>query len=47
MSGRTVHNTKEKDIFTKGGAKDICTTGESFTPTHNKAIERPAHSAKD
>ena len=38
--------TRAKDIFTKAGAQDICTTGEASTPTDNKATDRPAHSAK-
>src|SRR6478736_5481062 len=32
-----------KDIFTKAGAQDICTTGEASTPKEDKATERPAH----
>ena len=32
-----------KDIFTKAGAQDICTTGEASTPKENKAAKRPAH----
>src|SRR6187551_3997074 len=29
-----------KDIFTKAGAEDICTTGEASTPKENKAASR-------
>jgi len=36
--------TRAKDIFTKAGAQDICTTGEASTPKANKATERPSHS---
>jgi len=36
--------TRAKDIFTKAGAEDICTTGESSTPKEMKAGDRPAHS---
>jgi len=38
--------TRAKDIFTKAGAQDICTTGEASTPKDSKATERPAHLAK-
>jgi hypothetical protein len=31
---------KAKDIFTKAGAEDVCTTGEASTPTRTKADER-------
>ena len=32
--------TRAKDIFTKAGAQDICTTGEASTPKASKAAER-------
>jgi hypothetical protein len=32
--------TRAKDIFTKAGAQDICTTGEASTPKDSKAIDR-------
>ncbi len=35
--------TRAKDIFTKAGAQDICTTGEASTPTEMKAGERAPH----
>jgi hypothetical protein len=34
--------SRAKDIFTKVGAQDICTTGEATTPKNNKATDRPA-----
>jgi hypothetical protein len=37
--------TRAKDIFTKAGAQDICTTGEASAPKDSKASEyasRPA-----
>jgi hypothetical protein len=37
--------TRAKDIFTKAGAQDICTTGEASTPKDTKATQyatRPA-----
>ena len=34
---------RAKDIFTKAGAQDICTTGEASTPKDSKAADRPAH----
>jgi hypothetical protein len=34
--------TRAKDIFTKAGAQDICTTGEASTPKDLKATDRPA-----
>jgi hypothetical protein len=34
--------TRAKDIFTKAGAQDICTTGEASTPDVSKAASRPA-----
>jgi uncharacterized membrane protein len=30
---------RAKDIFTKAGAQDICTTGEASTPKEGKAVE--------
>ena len=35
--------TRAKDIYTKAGAQDICTTGEASTPKENKAVDRPPH----
>lgn len=37
---------RAKDIFTKAGAEDICTTGEASTDKAHKATERPAHKAE-
>jgi hypothetical protein len=34
--------SRAKDIFTKAGAQDICTTGEASTPKEQKANDRPA-----
>lgn len=34
--------SRAKDIFTKAGAQDICSTGESSTPQGQKATDRPA-----
>ena len=39
--------TQAKDIFTKAGAQDICTTGEASTPKASKATDRPAHSTEE
>jgi hypothetical protein len=39
--------SRAKDIFTKGGAQDICTTGEASTPKESQAANRPAHTADD
>jgi len=39
--------TRAKDIFTKAGAQDICTTGEASTPKGTKAAERSARSERD
>ena len=39
--------TRAKDIFTKAGAQDICTTGEASTPTDRKASERGSRPARD
>ena len=33
---------RAKDIFTKAGAQDICTTGEASTPKEHKGTERRA-----
>jgi len=38
---------RAKDIFTKAGAQDICTTGEASTPKDSKAARREPHSAAD
>ena len=38
---------RAKDIFTKAGAQDICTTGEASTPKDSKASDRPAHLPED
>jgi hypothetical protein len=35
--------SRAKDIFTKAGAQDICTTGEASTPKESKATGRAAH----
>jgi hypothetical protein len=32
--------SRAKDIFTKAGAQDICTTGEASTPKESKTIEQ-------
>jgi hypothetical protein len=32
--------TEAKEIFTKAGAQDICTTGEASTPKESKAADR-------
>ena len=34
--------SRAKDIFTKAGAQDICTTGEASTPKKAKTTDRPA-----
>jgi hypothetical protein len=34
--------SRAKDIFTKAGAEDICTTGEASTPKTNKDADRMA-----
>src|ERR1017187_6101488 len=36
---------RAKDIFTRAGAQDICTTGEASTPKDSKAADRPSHLA--
>jgi hypothetical protein len=38
--------TRARDIFTKSGAQDICTTGEASTPKASKAAARASHSEK-
>lgn len=35
--------SRAKDIFTKAGAQDICTTGEASTPKDRQATHRAAH----
>ena len=37
--------TRAKDIFTKAGAQDICSTGEASTPKAAKATERGSRPA--
>ncbi len=37
--------TRAKDIFTKAGAQDICTTGEASTTNDSMAAHREAHPA--
>jgi hypothetical protein len=39
--------SRAKDIFTKAGAQDICTTGEASTSKDSKATDRPSHPAKE
>jgi hypothetical protein len=39
--------TLAKDIFTKAGAQDICTTGEASTPKGSKATGRASRPAKE
>ena len=36
---------RAKDIFTKAGAQDICTTGEASTPKDSRAAHRESHPA--
>ena len=38
--------TRAKDIFTKAGAQDICTTGEASTPKDSKVTEYPSRPAQ-
>jgi hypothetical protein len=38
--------TRAKDIFTKAGAQDICTTGEASIPKESKAVNRAPHPAE-
>ena len=38
---------RAKDIFTKAGAKDICTTGEASIPKDGKATQRIANPGKE
>ena len=44
-SSEEIH--RAKDIFTKAGAKDICTTGESSTPKESKSANAPKPETKD
>ena len=37
---------RAKDIFTKAGAQDICTTGEASTPKDSKAADRGTRPAE-
>ena len=39
--------TRAKDIFTKAGAQDICTTGEASTPKDSIAPRRASHPADE
>ena len=39
--------TKAKDIFTKAGAQDICTTGEASAPSSAKAADRGARPVQE
>ena len=39
--------TRAKDIFTKAGAQDICTTGEASTPKDSKANEPASRPVKE
>src|SRR5450432_383234 len=39
--------SRAKDIFTKAGAQDICTTGEASTPTNKKANDRGSRPARE
>jgi hypothetical protein len=38
--------TRAKDIFTKAGAQDICTTGEASIPKDSKATDQAPHPSK-
>ena len=38
--------TRAKDIFTKAGAQDICSTGEASAPKETKAAERGSRPAQ-
>lgn len=38
--------TRAKDIFTKAGAQDICSTGEASAPKETKATERGSRPAQ-
>jgi hypothetical protein len=38
--------TRAKDIFTKAGAQDICTTGETSTPKDSKATDQAPRPVK-
>jgi hypothetical protein len=37
---------RAKDIFSKAGGQDICTTGEASTPKDSRATHRPSHLAE-
>ena len=39
--------TRAKDLFTKAGAQDICTTGEASTSSDTKAARRAPHSDRE
>jgi hypothetical protein len=39
--------SRAKDIFSKAGAQDICTTGEASTSTGNKATARAANRTQE
>jgi hypothetical protein len=39
--------TRAKDIFTKAGAQDICTTGEASTPKESKATRRTSRETRE
>jgi hypothetical protein len=39
--------TQAKNIFTKAGAQDICTTGEKSTPKQSKATDRSSQPTKE
>jgi hypothetical protein len=39
--------TRAKDIFTKAGAQDICTTGEASTPKGSRATDRATQSVEE
>src|SRR6202162_3973380 len=39
--------SRAKDIFTKAGAQDICTTGEASTPKASRAIDRATQPVKE
>jgi hypothetical protein len=39
--------SRAKDIFTKAGAEDICTTGEASVPKGGKAADRGTSSSKN
>jgi hypothetical protein len=39
--------TRAKDIFTRSGAQDICSTGEASTPGSRKSTEKPGVSTQE